>query len=221
MNIFKKIGTVFRATGRAIRATGRAFRSALRKNIPGRRKNVSQQAQLPTIPKFKKRDSFNDRIMAIANTFGTDSSVYQQYANRAYSYDQRFRYSKDGVVQINDNIDIEYADLPTVEDELDRLASLARSEGLPTDKASLIAMSGVESRFIDYINSDKNVIYQDYQLDSIAHHKGRKLSYSEIQQFVERYDEVKYAQEHPAESAPASASDPMGDLGSLISRWFS
>lgn len=214
MNIFKKIGTVFRATGRA-------FRSALKKNLPGRRKQSAPQAQLPTIPKFKKRDNFNTRIMDIANTFGTDSSVYQQYANRAYSYDQRFRYNKDGVVQINEGIDIEYADLPTVEEELDRLASLASSEGLPTDKASLIAMSGVESRFIDYINSDKNIIYQDYQLDSIAHHKGRQLSYSEIQQFVERYDEVKYAQEHPAESAPASASDPLGDLGSLISRWFS
>ena len=213
MNIFKKIGTVFRATGRA-------FRSALRKNIPGRRRNASQQTQLPTIPKFKKRDSFNARIMDIANTFGTDSSVYQQYANRAYSYDQRFRYSKDGVVQINDDVDIEYADLPTVEEELDRLASLASSEGLPTDRASLIAMSGVESRFIDYINSDKNIIYQDYQLDSIAHHKGRQLSYSEIQQFVERYDEVKYAQEHPAEYAPAQASDTIGDLGNLISRWF-
>ena len=214
MNVFKKIGTVFRAAGRA-------FRSAIKKNLPGRRKTSAPSAQLPTIPKFKKRDSFNDRIMAIANTFGTDSSVYQQYANRAYSYDQRFRYSKDGVVQINDDVDIEYADLPTVEEELDRLASLASSEGLPTDKASLIAMSGVESRFIDYINSDKNIIYQDYQLDSIAHHRGRKLSYSEIQQFVERYDEVKYAQEHPAEAAPASASDPLGDLGSLISRWFS
>ena len=211
MNIFKKIGTVFRATGRA-------FRSAIKKNLPGRRKTYTPSAQMPTIPKFKKRDSFNDRIMAIANTFGTDSSVYQQYANRAYSYDQRFRYNKDGVVQINDDVDIEYADLPTVEDELDRLASLARSEGLPTDKASLIAMSGVESRFI---NSDKNIIYQDYQLDSIAHHKGRQLSYSEIQQFVERYDEVKYAQEHPAESAQVSASDPLGDLGSLLSRWFS
>ena len=214
MNIFKKIGVVFRAAGRA-------FRSAIKKNLPGRRRSTSPQAQLPTIPKFKKRDSFNTRIMDIANTFGTDSSVYQQYANRAYSYDQRFRYSKDGVVQINDDVDIEYADLPTVEDELDRLESLASSEGLPTDKASLIAMSGVESRFIDYINSDKNIIYQDYQLDSIAHHRGRKLSYSEIQQFVERYDEVKYAQEHPAESAQASAPDILGDLGSLISRWFS
>lgn len=214
MNIFKKIGTVFRATGRA-------FRSALKKNLPGRRKQSAPQAQLPTIPKFKKRDNFNTRIMDIANTFGTDSSVYQQYANRAYSYDQRFRYNKDGVVQINEGIDIEYADLPTVEDELDRLASLASSEGLPTDKASLIAMSGVESRFIDYINSDKNIIYQDYQLDSIAHHKGRQLSYSEIQQFVERYDEVKYAQEHPAEAAQATASYPLGDLGSFISRWFS
>lgn len=214
MNIFKKIGTVFRATGRA-------FRSALKKNLPGRRKQSASASNLPTIPKFKKRDNFNTRIMDIANTFGTGSSVYQQYANRAYSYDQRFRYSKDGVVQINDGIDIEYADLPTVEDELDRLASLASSEGLPTDKASLIAMSGVESRFIDYINSDKNIIYQDYQLDSIAHHKGRQLSYSEIQQFVERYDEVKYAQEHPAEVAQATASDPLGDLGSLISRWFS
>lgn len=214
MNIFKRIGTTFRAAGRA-------FRSAIKKNLPGRRKATASASNLPTIPKFRKRDSFNDRIMAIANTFGTDSSVYQQYANRAYSYDQRFRYSKDGVVQINDDVDIEYADLPTVEDELDRLASLASSEGLPTDKASLIAMSGVESRFIDYINSDKNIIYQDYQLDSIAHHKGRQLSYSEIQQFVERYDEVKYAQEHPAEAAPATASDPMGDLASLISRWFS
>lgn len=215
MNIFKRIGTV-------MRATGRAFRSAFRKNIPGRRKKaVAPAANLPVIPKFRKRDNFNTRIMDIANTFGTDSSVYQQYANRAYSYDQRFRYNKDGVVQINEDIDIEYADLPTVTDELDRLESLALSEGLPTDRSSLIAMSGVESRFVDYINSDKNIIYQDYQLDSIAHHKGRKLSYSEIQQFVERYDEVKYAQEHPAEYAPTQASDTLGDLGSLISRWFS
>lgn len=215
MNAFKKIGTVFRAVGKA-------FRSALKKNLPGRRKKATAPASnLPVIPKFKKRDNFNTRIMDIANTFGTDSSVYQQYANRAYSYDQRFRYTEDGIVQINEGIDIEYADLPTVTDELDRLASLASSEGLPTDKASLIAMSGVESRFVDYINSDKNIIYQDYQLDSIAHHKGRKLSYSEIQQFVERYDEVKYAQEHPAEYEPAQASDTLGDLGSLISRWFS
>lgn len=214
MNVFKKIGTVFRAAGRA-------FRSAIKKNLPGRRRATTQSPALPTIPKFKKRDSFNDRIMAIANTFGTDSSVYQQYANRAYSYDQRFRYSKDGVVQINDNIDIEYADLPTVEDELDRLASLARSEGLPTDRASLIAMSGVESRFIDYINSDKNVIYQDYQLDSIAHHKGRQLSYSEIQQFVERCEELEEARTHLADTAPTSSANITDNIGDLLSRWFS
>lgn len=218
MNIFKKIGTVFRATGRA-------FRSALRKNLPGRRKQSAPASNLPVIPKFKKKDSFNQRIMDIANTFGTDSSVYQQYANRAYSYDQRFRYSKDGVVQINEGIDIEYADLPTVEEELDRLESLALSEGLPTDKASLIAMSGVESRFIDYINGAKNIFSSssgdDYILDSIAHHKGRKLSYSEMQQFVERCEELDEARSHLADTAPTSSANITDNMGDLLSRWFS
>lgn len=219
MNIFKKIGTVFRATGRA-------FKSAFKKNMPGRRRKATAPASnLPTIPKFKKKDSFNNRILAIANTFGTDSSVYQQYANRAYSYDQRFRYSKDGVVQINEDVDIEYADLPTVEDELDRLASLASSEGLPTDRASLVSMAGVESRFIDYINGAKNIFSSsagdDYILDSIAHHKGRKLSYSEMQQFVERCEEIEEARSHLPDTAPTSSANIVDNLSDLIGRWFS
>ena len=216
MNIFKKIGTVFRATGRA-------FRSALKKNLPGRRKQAVSQA--PSIPKFRKRESFNTRIMDIADTFGTDSSVYQQYANRAYSYDQRFRYSQDGVVQINEGVDIEYADLPTVEDELDRLESLARSEGLPTDKASLVSMAGVESRFIDYINGAKNIFSSssgdDYILDSIAHHKGRKLTYSEIQQFVERCEEIEESRAHIAGTASATSANISDGLSDLLGRWFS